>query len=80
MRNAFLHAIGLIFAAAMATLGGFVKRHPEKMVRFFTFGAGTEIGFFVGFARVTGWLLFVMGIFGVILYLVLIPKDLMIPH
>jgi len=80
MQNALLHAIGLAFAVVMTALGQFVKRHPEKMLRFFTFGAGTEIGFFLGFARVAGWLWFIMGILGVILYLVMIPKDLMIPH
>ena len=77
MQEACYHAIGLVFAVALAILGRFVTRHPERMVRFFTFGAANETGFFVGFSRAVGWFYFVGGILGVITYLIMIPFDLM---
>jgi cytochrome c biogenesis protein CcdA len=77
MQDAFLHAIGLVIAVGLAFLGRFVIRHPERMVSFFAFGAGSGKGFFVGFSRDMGWVWCIGGILGTIMYLIMIPVDLL---
>jgi len=67
----------LAFAAAVAGLGGYMVRAPERALRVFTFGEpafGKRFG--VAWCKAAGWLFIVGGCFGIVLYLVLIPIDL----
>ena len=77
MQNALYHAIGLVCAGALAWLGRFMIRHPDSVIRFFTLGAGSKIRFFATFAKAVGWVYLVGGILGSIMYLVMIPIDLL---
>jgi hypothetical protein len=77
MREVLFHTIGLMFSAAMTLLGRLIARQPNRMVRFFTLGMGSETRIALGFSRITGWFFLVMGCVGVILYLVMIPIDLL---
>jgi hypothetical protein len=76
MQEALFHSIALLISAAVAFLGRFVARQPNRMIRFFTGGArAPETGIFIGFSRVAGWFFLIMGCLGVALYTVLIPID-----
>jgi hypothetical protein len=77
MQRAIFHAVCLLLAITTAWLGRFVTRYPARMVRFFIFGVENEPGFFVAFSRAAGWLFMVMGILGAILYIIMIPVDLL---
>jgi hypothetical protein len=71
--------IGLMFAAGMLWLGLYLKRTPETAYRWFTFRQRAALGerFAIGWARAAGWLFTVFGSLGVVMYLFLIPFDLL---
>jgi hypothetical protein len=80
MQGAFDHAIGLVLAVGLAILGRYVSRNPERMIRIFTFGTGSENGFPVAFSKIVGRFWCAIGIFGGFMYLLLIANDLLYPH
>jgi len=53
-------------------------RHPDRTIRFFLFGSDPPFAQRLAllWAKSSGWLFTVIGTFGVILYLVMIPIDL----
>ncbi len=78
MQLALAHFVGLLFAAGMVFLGRLILRHPDRVVRAFHLGTEPALGkkFALLWAKSSGWLFTVIGTFGVILYLVMIPIEL----
>jgi hypothetical protein len=79
MEAARVHAIMLVFAALFASLGRLIARNPETAHNFFTLGMrptwGSGLG--VTWCRFVGRLFTVVFSFGAILYLVMIPTDIL---
>ena len=50
------------------------------MVKFFTFGASDGTGFFGLWGKFCGWMFLVLGAIGMVMYLILIPVDLISSH
>jgi len=82
MPAAYAHALMLFFSAAVARLGWFMVRKPERGYRIFLFGQEPPFGkrFAIGWSRTAGWMFTVGGCLGTLLYLFLIPIDLFRSH
>jgi hypothetical protein len=82
MQAAFVHALMLSVAAALAWFGWFMAHNPERAIRFFTFGTEPAFGkrFALTWSRAVGWTFTVGGCLGSMLYLVLISVDLFHSH
>ena len=77
MQEAMFHTIGLMFSAATEILGWLIERQPNRFIRFFRFGMGTQSRIVLGISRIMGWFFLAMGCVGVLLYLIMIPVDLL---
>ncbi len=79
MKAALVHFVMLCFAAAVARLGWYIAHNPEPASRFFTLGVEPAIGakFAIKYFRILGWFFTVFSILGVVLYLVMLPIDLL---
>jgi hypothetical protein len=79
MQAAFAHSLMFVVAAVIAILGWYMARNPMRTLRFFTFGTEPAFGheFGVAWCRIVGWFFAVGGTLGVLLYLVLLPMDLL---
>ncbi len=79
MEAAIAHLLMLAVACLIARLGWFMTRKPEKASRWFMLKERPVVGekFAVGWTRMCGWLFTVSGCLGVLLYVVLIPFDLL---
>lgn len=53
-----------------------MAHHPQKAARIFTFGH-SETKFTVSYCRIVGWLFAAICALGAIMYLILIPFDLL---
>lgn len=76
MQFALFHLVLFGFACTFAWIGRLMWRHPEQASRFFTFGQPPN-RFSTSFFRIVGRLFAVMFALGAIMYLVLIPLDLL---
>lgn len=72
------HAIMLLMAAAMARFGWFMAHNPERGYCIFLFGQEPAFGkqLAVAWSRTVCWMFTVGGYLGALLYLVLIPIDI----
>ncbi len=79
MQAAFAHFLMLVFAIALLRAGWFMAHNPQRAVRFFTFGTDPIFGanFAIAWCRILGWIFFCGSAFGALLYLVLIPIDIL---
>lgn len=76
MQLALKHFMLLIFAIPISWLGWLISRNPERTSRIFTFGqAPTK--FTVGYFRIVGRVFAIVFALGSIIYLILIPLDLL---
>jgi cytochrome b561 len=76
MHSAMGHFVLLIFACLISWLGLFMSRKPEKTSRIFAFGqAPTK--FSLGFFRIVGRIFNIFFALASIIYLILIPLDLL---
>jgi hypothetical protein len=69
----------LVFAVALSRVGWFMAHNPERAARFFTFGTEPIFGsnFGTAWCRIVGWT-FTWGFgLGAVLYLILIPIDIL---
>jgi hypothetical protein len=82
MQAALAHALMLTFAAVLSRLGWFMAHNPERALRFFTFGTEPILGrrFGTAWCRIVGWVFTWGSGFGVVLYLILIPFDILHPR
>jgi hypothetical protein len=78
MHAAIAHALMLVFAVAGLKMGWLMAHKPERASRFFTFGTEPIFGgnLVTSWCRIVGWVFTWGSGFGVVLYLVLIPVDL----
>ncbi len=76
MQWALLHLVLLCFACAFSWVGWLMAHYPQKAARFFTFGR-PETKFAVSYCRIIGWIFAAVFALGAIVYLILIPLDLL---
>jgi hypothetical protein len=80
MQLAAFHLLGAALSLGVFFLGRFLRRDPRAMVKFFTFGASDGTGFFGLWGKFCGWMFLVLGAIGMVMYLILIPVDLISSH
>jgi cytochrome b561 len=79
MRAALAHFLMLVFAIAILKAGWFMAHKPQQALRFFTFGTEPIFGAKLGTAwcKISGWIFVCGSVFGIVLYLILIPIDIL---
>jgi hypothetical protein len=76
MQSAIQHLVLLGVACAIGWIGRWMSRAPETASRMMSLGQAPN-KFTLGYFRVVGRFFMIMAAVGIILYLVLIPLDLM---
>jgi hypothetical protein len=76
MQSAFRHFVLLCVACVLTWLGYLISSYPEKTSRIFTFGQQPN-RYSITFFRIVGRVFLVMFALGTLMYLVLIPLDLL---
>ena len=76
MNSAVQHLILLFFSCLISWIGWLQSHNPEKASRIFLFGQ-TPTKFSLAFFRITGRIFNVFFAVGAILYLIMIPLDLL---
>jgi hypothetical protein len=77
VRDAFHHLIGLVFAVVFCRIGRSTAQNPGNAYRVLSFGQSPEVKSFADLLRAVGWCFAVAFGLGAILYLVLIPVDIL---
>ena len=79
MQWALAHALMLIFAIVVLRAGWFMAHTPKRALLLFTFGTEPIFGdtFWIAWCRIMGWIFTCGSALGVVIYLILIPIDLL---
>ena len=69
----------LIVAVVVFRAGWFMAHTPKRALLFLTFGTEPTFGntFWIAWCRITGWVFTCVSAFGGVIYLILIPIDLL---
>jgi cytochrome b561 len=82
MNAALAHTVMLVFAAAVAVVGWLMAHNSARASRFLTFGLEPAFGakYCIMFTRFLGWFFFIMSGLGTVLYMILVPLDILHSH